>query len=212
MSRHHVWTGMRLPKAALLTSETDIPKEWLLLPTTRKDAFSQNETRYFTGKQCKHGHIAIRYVHSGCAACRNKICANSYRNKPENQKKARQQSRQWYQENTNRQKKHSARRRKTNPVAVLAECANRRALKLQAIPKWVDKKDVYRYLIKLYTTAKQLEQETGVAHQIDHIVPLKGKTVCGLHCPENLQILTAVENGLKSNNLIEAYLPKSSQK
>lgn len=65
----------------------------------------------------------------------------------------------------------------------------------QRTPKWVDIKD-----IKLvYKKARQITRETGVQHHVDHIVPLRGRFVSGLHTPDNLQIISAIENMKKSS-------------
>jgi 5-methylcytosine-specific restriction endonuclease McrA len=57
---------------------------------------------------------------------------------------------------------------------------------------------------EIYDKAKRLTELIGVPHQVDHIVPLQGKNVSGLHVPENLQILTRYENISKSNKF-EGY-------
>ena len=66
----------------------------------------------------------------------------------------------------------------------------------------------YKYLTKkqitkIYKNCLKISEQTGVQHHVDHIIPLKGKEVCGLHVPWNLQILTATENISKNNKLIE---------
>ena len=51
----------------------------------------------------------------------------------------------------------------------------------------------------IYQQAAQLTAETGIKHEVDHIVPLAGKLVSGLHWEGNLQILTKSANGAKWN-------------
>ena len=85
--------------------------------------------------------------------------------------------------------------REENPDKVLAQIAHRRAKKLNATPKWADS-DAIR---KLYKEAIRLTEETGVSYQVDHIIPLNGELVCGLHVETNLQVILATENGQKSN-------------
>lgn len=90
--------------------------------------------------------------------------------------------------------------KKDNVDKVRFTNAKRRAEKLNATPKWLTK-DQLKEIANIYKRAKELEKTTGLKYHVDHIVPLKGKNVCGLHTPWNLQILTAEENIKKGNRL-----------
>jgi hypothetical protein len=76
--------------------------------------------------------------------------------------------------------------------------AKRRADKMQRSPRWI--KDVFVEEIKvIYRRAKLIKKFTGEVWHVDHIVPMKGKKVSGLHVPWNLQLLPAKENISKGN-------------
>ena len=79
--------------------------------------------------------------------------------------------------------------------------SKRRAQKIQATPPWLTKDQLFE-IQKFYIEAARLTSETGTKHHVDHIVPLQGEQVRGLHVPWNLQILTAKENISKSNKFI----------
>lgn len=76
-----------------------------------------------------------------------------------------------------------------------AAAATRRLQEARATPTWADRKAIEDF----YETAAGLSMYTGEWYHVDHIVPLRGKTVCGLHTQANLQVLPAKENMLKSN-------------
>ena len=89
---------------------------------------------------------------------------------------------------------HKANRRK-NKIPKSYRVAKRRAAKKQATPTWAD----HDYIRDLYRNAKEASEIFGVSFEVDHIVPLQGKNVRGLHVEHNLQILTADENRRKGN-------------
>jgi hypothetical protein len=83
-----------------------------------------------------------------------------------------------------------------NPDRVEERHNNRRAAKMRRIPAWADLAKIKRF----YDEAKRLTRETGIPHHVDHIIPLRGKYVSGLHVETNLQILDAKRNLAKGNS------------
>jgi hypothetical protein len=82
----------------------------------------------------------------------------------------------------------------------VSRVAKYRAKKIQAIPKWLTKDDL-SFIETLYSLSKSKTYETGIRWEVDHILPLNGELVCGLHVPANLQLLPKTENAKKSNKL-----------
>ena len=93
-----------------------------------------------------------------------------------------------------RQKKHRAEK----PHVYSAKAAKRHAAKLNRTPKWLTEEHE-KQIRYFYKQAKRLENLTGIVFHVDHIVPLQGVNVGGLHVPWNLQLLTAYENISKGN-------------
>lgn len=92
-----------------------------------------------------------------------------------------------------------------NSPDYVARANKRRAAKLNASPKWLTKEQIEQ-IKELYTCARMFKLYTGEEYHVDHIVPLQGENVCGLHVPWNLQVIPAKENLSKSNKLQEHIL------
>lgn len=139
-----------------------------------------------------------------CRACAAIRCARWKESHPgaysawhgNNRERKRQQFQKWRQANLQRIKQTYRAWAKANTARINALIAKRNALKLKATPPWVD----HIAIRAIYKDAAKLTVATGIRHEVDHIVPLRHPNVCGLHIPENLQILTSDENKRKSNH------------
>ena len=161
------------------------------LPKTRGDARETKSMAYFTGKVCKQGHVSKRWTATGnCAECQRKRTDDWTKANPEKHEKYRNSDAR--RESTNASiRKHYL----NNKVYYIAKDAKRRALKLLATTVWGQEN-----VEDFYHRAKELERlNSEIKYHVDHIVPLVGKNVCGLHNHFNLQILTEEENKRKGN-------------
>lgn len=82
--------------------------------------------------------------------------------------------------------------------------AKRRSVKLSATPPWLTEED-YDAIKEMYELAQACSEVFEMKCHVDHIVPLQGENVCGLHVPWNLQVLSAFENISKGNRIKTVY-------
>lgn len=102
----------------------------------------------------------------------------------------------WYEANRDKKLAKGREWYSNNKALVNASTTKRRLAKLQRTPPWADMSAIAEF----YVEAKRLEELTGIQFHVDHIVPLQGELVSGLHVPANLQLLPAHENLSKSNS------------
>lgn len=129
-----------------------------------------------------------KYYCSICKECDKEKC-RKYRAKTNYPELRRKQ----YLKNKNRENYLSKKWDKDNRKRKNALCAKYRAKKLNATPKWLTEDHL--------NEIKQIYKDCPKGYHVDHIVPLQGKNVSGLHVPWNLRIVTAEENLSKGNKL-----------
>lgn len=86
--------------------------------------------------------------------------------------------------------------------------AKYRASKINATPDWLSDNQL-KLIESFYYAAKDAQDLFGVLYHVDHIVPLQGKNVCGLHVPWNLRVIPAKDNISKGNRMPEEGLEPS---
>lgn len=135
--------------------------------------------------------------HSWCKGCKN-LSAKKHRATytawvANNKQKVDAIKQRYVDCNQDKVKASKQRWSKSNPKSELAKCRRYQAAKLKAIPEWITEEQLSG--IKLFY--KNCPKD----HEVDHIVPLQGKDVRGLHVPWNLQYLPVSANRKKSNKL-----------
>lgn len=111
----------------------------------------------------------------------------------------REKVRAWRSANIDRTREMSRRtatnRRRAKPDLILAQVRKAQLLRMKRCPEWAD----HQKIQLVYKQARILSKLLGEPCHVDHIIPLQGKTVSGLHIHTNLQILLGKENLQKSN-------------
>lgn len=183
-------------------------------------AKEQGMTYYFTGKSCKNGHIDKRFCVSGvCYSCHKQDFKRSYQKDPskvlrkskeyysQHKENIIKQHKEWYKNNKdthlrnmrayykeNREQylERSREWGKNNPDKSVQYHFERKL----RIPKWTKNDPRIRFL---YKRCKELNELWGTNMEVDHVIPLRGKRISGLHVWENLQLLDRPLNTKKGN-------------
>lgn len=88
--------------------------------------------------------------------------------------------------------------RLNNPGKANARTARRAAAKAQRTPKWLTSLQ-HSQISMFYEASAALTKELNIKFEVDHVAPLRGKHVSGLHVPWNLQVIPKIENLMKAN-------------
>jgi hypothetical protein len=184
----------------------------------RREAIARGLLKHYSGKPCRAGHHALRWTNNGTCC----VCEVLKKKSPEGKSKtnARDRARRKFETAERRAARlanHSkynadyrarmgveavkarrtawyAKSKESDPQftkKLLANCRAYQTRKKRAMPAWVDA-----------GALKTIYINCPAGCEVDHIVPLAGRNVCGLHVPWNLQYLPAAENRRKRNSFI----------
>lgn len=180
------------------------------LAKSRAEALNNGLDYFVSVRPCKRSGAVIRATNGSrcvCVACKRHRSILSLAYQKANPEGARQRARKWQAENPEKvavmreagkdlRKELGRRWRRENHGLVLYRNAMRRKAVKRATPPWADK-DAIR---AIYEECARLRREGHDVH-VDHIMPLRGVNMSGLHVHWNLQILPAKENLSKGNRV-----------
>ena len=162
--------------------------------STRKSPGTATDEDRKRWKSEEYQRNKAKYIERAASwAANNKDKVRAYFEKEETKIKVRARTKEWTANNKERKKKADKNFCKNNPVLVRSYKAKRRAKERKATPLWITDSQIAEIRL-VYFEAERLTKETGIPYQVDHIVPLAGGIVCGLHVPWNLRAIPAGEN------------------
>lgn len=178
---------------------------------SKKEAIESNLVRYYTGLPCPKNHYDERYTsNGGCVVCSYEEQVTEHAKKRynkwyiENRERKLEKCKEYNKQNYLKKKEYINEWKKNNKdkISVYSLRANsRRLVNIEKSAPLVDSEFFELFTFEIEDKRKYLEAITKTKWNVDHIVPLKGKTVCGLHVPCNMQLLPRIENLRKGNRV-----------
>ena len=134
-----------------------------------------------------------------CKQCRKEGCASYFSSlSKENRAVRNVAKKKWVEDNKEHVTAYSTQYAKNNKALRCALQQKRAASQKHRTPLWLTEEDFLRIRC-YYQVAAMRNKETDIIWHVDHIVPMQGKNVSGLHVPWNLTVITASENLRKYN-------------
>jgi hypothetical protein len=153
-----------------------------------RDRFFKNKTKLGVERQCKTCRMELMRAKGGVWRAANKDRIKYLFDR-------------WRNDNRERFRELAKRCRQKTMDRVVARNIQRLQRIKRATPQWADKLAIQ----DVYVLARVLSREIGLQLDVDHVVPLNGKLVSGLHCESNIQLLPKKENQMKSNTFQEVW-------
>lgn len=181
---------------------------------------------YNTGKPCKHGHLSDRYASTAiCVECVKIAGVDRNKNNREaqyaswrkwyeankethhirvkrwqaaNPEKVKKTAKLWAAANFEKVAANTKRYRQANPDQTTAWAVASVARRSKRVPNWLTLDDKWM-LKEAYSLAKLRTKLFGFAWEVDHVIPLRGSIVSGLHVPTNIQVIPKALNRAKRN-------------
>ena len=116
----------------------------------------------------------------------------------ENKEEYIEKAKSWQSENKDKRKQILSKHKRENRAKHTADTAKYRADKDKRTPNWLTEFD-HIHIKALYQLAAMRTRESGFPWHVDHVIPLRGKNVSGLHTPSNMRVIPGEENVRKNN-------------
>lgn len=185
---------MQLPEAKAEESPEDRQKRW------SRESYLRNKEKVLAKSKARYADPDLRAAklakgkewHERNKADKNAKNLEAYY---KNHESRRAKRKEWLDANRDVVRQKAREYAKMNPDVLNRNTRKRYARKTQATPAWANS----FFIAEAYKLAKLREVVCGGKWHVDHIVPLRSKLVCGLHCEANIRVIRAEENWRKNN-------------